>query len=211
MKTEQHRGDSTRNSKGSILHGKYILSLSCILFFAFGILCHDTYGFSAEVPAITVKLIKNEIYVTTSVTLDQKTIDDMNEGMSKEFVFYIDLFRMWDMWPDEFVTGKKIIKTLKPNPIKREYIAENIDGNVYIEKRFRDLNSMIAWAMNFNDLKLTNTRELEPGRYFAKITVDSYIRKLPPVIGYMLFFVPEKEFNISKNSLPFSLNTKGAP
>jgi hypothetical protein len=58
------------------------------------------------------------------------------------------------------------------------------------------------------ELKLTNIRELDPGEYFVKITVDSKIRKLPPVIGYILFFVSENEFSISKDSQRFQINKK---
>ena len=77
-----------------------------------------------------------------------------------------------------------------------------------VEKRFKDLESMVEWAMNIIDIKLTNIKELEHGEYFVKITVDSRIRKLPPVIGYFLFFMPEKEFSISKDSQKFEINRK---
>ncbi|MBI5213201.1 MAG: DUF4390 domain-containing protein [Nitrospirae bacterium] len=100
------------------------------------------------------------------------------------------------------------MRVLKSNPIKREYVASSIDGNVQLEKRFKDLESMIEWVMNIGDSKLTNTKELEPGSYFVKVSVESRIRKLPPVIGYLLFFVPEKELSISKNSPPFQINIK---
>ncbi|MBI3593199.1 MAG: hypothetical protein HY099_06955 [Nitrospirae bacterium] len=63
--------------------------------------------------------------------------------------------------------------------------------------------------MTISDMKLTNIRELETGTYFVKVTAESRMKKLPPVIGYLLFFVPEKEFSVSKNSQTFQINTKG--
>lgn len=180
----------------------------CLLFSVLCLLSSAVAIFAAEISTVNVKIHDNDIYVSTSVRPDSKFIDDMNNGLSKEFVFYIDLFRVWNLWPDEFVTGKKIVKVFKSNPIKREYVASSIDGNTHIEKRFKDLESMVEWAMNIREIKLTNVKELEPGEYFVKVTVDSKIRKLPPVIGYLLFFVPEKEFSISKDSQRFQINRK---
>lgn len=158
-----------------------------------------------EISAVNVKLLNNDIYVTAVLKPDQRFMNSIDEGISKEVVFYIDLFRVWSVWPDEFVTGRKIVRTLKSNPIKREYILTSLDGNVQIEKRFKDIGSMTEWAMSITDLKLTNFKELDSGTYFVKVTVESNIRKLPPVIGYLLFFVPEKEFSISRDSQTFQI------
>lgn len=169
-------------------------------------------SFAMEISAVNVKVANGEIFVTTEAKPDLKLINDMNEGLSKEFIFYIDLFRVWSIWPDEFITGKKIIKVLRGNQIKREYVGTRIYENIHLEKRFKDPDSMVEWSMNNADVKLANIKELEPGSYFVKVTVESRIRKLPPVIGHFIWpFVPDKEFSVSKNSPSFTLNTKGSP
>jgi len=168
-------------------------------------------SYAAEIQSVNVKLLNNDIYVSTSVGLDPKAVSEISDGLSKELVFYLDLFRVWEVWPDEFVTGKKITRTLRSNPIKREYTAVSIDGNIYLEKRFKDLTGMLGWALNITDMKLTNIRELEAGVYFVKVGVESRMRTLPPVIGYFLFFVPEKEFSVYRNSQTFSLGAREAP
>lgn len=160
---------------------------------------------AAEIPSVNVKILNNEIFVSTSLLPDKKFISDLNNGLSKEITFFIDLFRVWKIWPDEFVYGLKVTKILKSDTIKREYIATNIVGNNRIEKRFRDIDSMVEWALNISDIRLLNIKEFEKGEYFVKVTVESKIRKLPPVIGYFLFFIPETEFSTSKRSITFSL------
>jgi hypothetical protein len=165
---------------------------------------------AAEISEISFRLADNELYVSTAVRPDQKIVDELSDGLSKEFTFYIDLFRVWKIWPDEFVLGKKITTALKSNPIKREYIATRVTGNTSLRKRFNDLESMLNWAMDLPDIKLTNIKELEAGTYFIKVAAESRIRKLPPVIGYLLFFVPDKDFSISKNSHTFQINVKGS-
>jgi hypothetical protein len=64
---------------------------------------------------------------------------------------------------------------------------------------------MIKWALSINDLKLAHIRELEPGTYFVRITVESKIRKLPPVIGYFIIFLSENDFKIKKDSSFFNI------
>ena len=152
-----------------------------------------------------VKLSNNELYVSFSLALEDKNIQEIAQGIDKELKFYIDLFRVWKVWPDEFVLGKTYVRTLKVDPIKKEYVATSNDGSVMIKKRFKSLESMLSWTLSVKDLKLTNTRELDPGQYFVKITAESRIRKFPPVIGYLFIFLSENEFKIEKTSALFPI------
>ena len=150
-----------------------------------------------------IRIQENEIRVTTALSLDEKSVQELRNGMTKEFRFYVDLFRVWNVWPDEFVADKFFIRTLKADPVKNEYIATSGDGSTLIQKRFKSLEAMLSWALSINDLRLTNMKDLEPSIYFVRVTVESKIRKLPPVLGYFMIFLPENEFKISKDSPPF--------
>ncbi len=176
----------------------FLLLFCCLLFF-------PSITRSAEIIGPETKIINNEIYVTTGLILDEKQLQDLKNGIAKEITFYIDLFRVWSIWPDEFVLGETIVKTLKADPVKKEYVAASSDGMTIVERRFNELDSLLKWSLNIRDLKLTNTRELEPDDYFVRITVESRLRKLPPVISYLFFFVPEKEFTKVKDSSRFSV------
>jgi len=158
-----------------------------------------------EISGPEVKLNGGDIYVTFALKLDAKNIEEIKEGIDKELKYYIDLFKVWKIWPDEFVLGKFFTRALKSDPIKEEYVATSFDGSTLIRRRFRSFDSMLAWTFSVKDLKLTNMRELESGQYFVRITVESKIRKLPPVIGYFLIFLPENEFKIKKDSAFFTL------
>ncbi len=160
---------------------------------------------SSEIIGPEIKIQNNEIHISASLSLDEKQILELKNGISKEITFYIDLFRVWNMWPDEFVLGKKIIKTLKSDPIKKEYVATSFDGVTLIEKRFNELDSLLKWSLNVRDIKLTNTKELEPDDYFIRTAVESRLRRLPPVIGYLFFFMPEIEFKNAKDSEIFHI------
>lgn len=176
----------------------FLLLFCCLLFFPSITRC-------AEIIGPETKIINNEIYVTTGLILDEKQLQDLKNGIAKEITFYIDLFRVWNIWPDEFVLGETIVKTLKADPVKKEYVAASSDGMTIVERRFNEIDSLLRWSLNIRDLKLTNTRELEPDDYFVRITVESRLRRLPPVISYLFFFVPEKEFTKVKDSSRFSV------
>lgn len=163
---------------------------------------------AAEIKGPQIKFLDKEIHVSAMLNLDDKYIQELKKGITKEFKFYIDIFRMWERWPDEFIFGKSITRTLRCDPVKKEYIAISNDGTKIIEKRFRSFESMMDWALNIEDIAIIDIRDLEPATYYIKVTVESKIRKLPPVIGYFLIFLPENEFKIQKNSLPFTVDNK---
>jgi hypothetical protein len=153
-----------------------------------------------------VKIINNEIHVSFSLTPDSRHIQEIKDGIEKEYKLDIDLFRVWRGWLDEFVLGKSFYRTLKSDPIKQEYVATSNDGSVLVEKRYRSVESMILGTLSVKDLKLTSTRELDPALYFVRITVESRIRKLPPVIGQFIIFISESEFKTKKDSGSFPLD-----
>ncbi len=167
-----------------------------------------TPAFAVEVSGLEVRIVDGDITVSAGVILDEKWIEELKSGISKELTLYVDLFRVWSVWPDEFIAGKKVIKTLTSDPVKGEFIATSFDGLTQIKKRFKDFNSMLRWALDIRDLKVVNIKELEDSEYFIRITVESRLRKLPPVIGYLLFFVPEREFRIIKDSPKFLVRNR---
>ncbi len=153
-----------------------------------------------EIAGPDVRLANNDVYVSFSLVPAAKHIEEIKEGIDKELKLYIDLFRVWKVWPDEFVLGKFFSRRMKVDPIKKEYVATSFDGNVIIERRFRSFEAMLAWTLSVKDLKLTNTRELEPGEYFVRITAESKIRDLPPMIRQFFVFISENEYKIRKDS-----------
>jgi hypothetical protein len=147
-----------------------------------------------------VKIVNNDIYVSFTLNLEDKNLQEIKRGIDKELKLNVDLFRIWKVWPDEFVLGKMNIRTLKADPVKKEYVSTLLDGNTFIKKRFKSFESMTRGALSVNDMKLSNIREIDPGEYFVRVTIESRIRKLPPVIGYLFIFLKENEFKIVKDS-----------
>ena len=189
------------------VRGKKLLTFSflCLLFALFSLPGTCSFSDAAEIIGPEVSFKDKEIFVKASLLLDEKYIEELKNGIEKQYKFYIDIFRVWNTWPDEFILGKLITKTLKSDPVKAEYIATSGDGNILIRKRFKSFESMTKWALAIDNLRLADTKELAPGIYYVRVTVESKIRKLPPVIGYFMIFLPENEFRIKKDSPTFTI------
>jgi len=187
---------------------KYNMMFGIILCFLFLLLCHLCLAPSsqcAEIAQLDITVKENHIYVSTAVSLDKKHLEELKQGIKKELQFYIDMFKIWNIWPDEFITGKLYIRTIQFDPVKTEYIATSRDEHTLTEKRFTSFESMLQWALSIHNVDITIPQDIEHGAYFIRVTVISKIRKLPPVLRDLLIFIPENEFKIKKDSPVFSM------
>jgi hypothetical protein len=175
------------------------------MIFASLVLSAHTVVHAVEITGPEITIRNNIVSVSTSVVLDDKHIQELQNGIKKKLQFHIDIYRVWNMWPDEFITGRFLEKTLQCDPIKGEYLATSYDGSVVIEKRFKSFESMLNWALEVKDMRLRSLSDLEPGNYYVKVSVESKVRQLPPVIGYFMIFLPENDFTIKKDSRIFSV------
>jgi len=179
----------------------------CVLFSLLCLLCLPSSSNCASIKQLDIKVRENHIYVSTAVSLAEKHLEELKNGIKKELFFYIDVFKLWNIWPDEFITGKLYVRTIQYDPVKTEYIATSSNGQTLIEKRFTSLESMLQWALSIHELGIKIPQDPEPGAYFVRVTVVSKIRKLPPVLRDLLIFIPENEFKIKKDSPVFYIGT----
>lgn len=189
-----------------------VISMACAIACMTAFLVPQT-AIAADPAAISgPDIVRNgdDVIVSSALLLDKEYESDIKNGLSKEIIFYIDLFRVWEKWPDEFVLGEQLTQTLRCDPVKKEYIATSLKGTRMVEKRFSNCDDLMNWALTIKDFKLLNTAELESSEYFVRVTVESRLMKLPPFIDMLLFFVKETEFKIYKDSRPFKIKSGGA-
>jgi len=160
---------------------------------------------SADIQAVELSFRGQELQITTALVPDEDMLNELRQGLSKEIRFAFELMLVKALFPDEYILGQKITVTLKSDPIKREFAARMSGSGAQVEKRFKDVESMVSWALSLKDFKFTNVKELDPGTYYVRVSAESRVRKLPPVIKYLLFFIPETEFKVWRYSQTFSL------
>jgi len=160
----------------------------------------------AEVYGPNVKIRNNHILVSTGMNLDEKSIKEINKGVSKDIIFYIDLFRQWNIWPDEFVLGVTVSQSLHCDPVRKEFTAVSKRGDSEVTKRFETCDQLISWTMSLPDEKIANRAGLDrEAKYYVVTTVESRIRRIPKFIKKVLFFIPDAEFRVKAESKTFVL------
>lgn len=161
--------------------------------------------FSTEISGPTITTEDDTILVSTGLSYLGKLESTIETGIEKKIVFTMELFRVWDLWPDEFVISKKIKRTIRYDNLRGLYLVTSRDGASLIQKKFNDFHIMKAWAFKIEDIHIANKRELEPGSYYVKVLVESKSKKLPAVIGILMLFLPEVEMVKTKESKPFNI------
>ncbi|MEJ5226557.1 DUF4390 domain-containing protein [Thermodesulfovibrio sp.] len=176
----------------------FIITLMTVLFFI-----PSAYG---------IEDIKMEVnidggYVSTSATIvpSVEFMEDFKNGLGKNLLITIELYRRWSIIPDEFIANVQIQRAMSSDPIKGEFTVKSILRDVLLEKRFNNYSDAIKWAMHIEPTKVADISRLEKGTYYLKITVESNIKRLPSILENFLFFIPKYEKKISKNSESFKL------
>lgn len=133
--------------------------------------------------------------------------DAVKNGFEKEIIFYIEIYRRWSLWPDEFILFKRVQKTVKYDELKKLYYTSSYDGLYLEEKVFDDYERLKAWVSKLVNVKITPLGLLKPkATYFIRIKAESKFKRLPPVLENILFFVPTKDFETPwKKSNLFSI------
>jgi hypothetical protein len=159
----------------------------------------------AEIFGPFVKIDDNDILVNTGLTNVEDIASTVNSGVEKEIVFTIELFKVWDYWPDEFVVSKKVQRNIKYDNLRGQYTASTFEGTSQVRKHFRDFNTMKTWTFMVYKINLVNMKELDPGRYYVRVVTESKSKELPPVIGLLMLFIPEVEMSLAKESRTFDI------
>jgi len=162
-------------------------------------------SFAIEDMEIGINRMQNSIEVTTSIIPSKEFIDDFKEGLSKNLLILIEFYRKWSIIPDEFISGVQIQRIFISDPIKEEFIVKSIEGQILREKKFKNWQDALEWGLKINPVRVVDINNLEKGKYYVKVTVESNIRKLPLVLEHILFFIPRYEKRITKESETFRL------
>ncbi len=156
-----------------------------------------------EITGPEVEIKENNIIVNSGINNVKEFEETIKSGVAKEIVFKIELIKSWRFWPDEFVVSKKITRVVRFDNLRDQYHVSSQYGNSLIEKHFKDYNLMKERIFITGAVNLANVRELDPGSYYVRVVVETKTTEEPPVIGFLMHFIPEVEMSLAKESEPF--------
>lgn len=149
---------------------------------------------------LKVRISKRAIVVNAFIKVRKDFKDSLKSGIKKEVKITVVLSRVRLLWPDKPVKKKVVKRVIKYNSLREKYLVTSFDGFYLNEKHFENYSEMLNWTMTIQDLTLIQRDQLNPGRYVVTLLAESKRVKLPLLLSYLLFFMPEKEVNIKKNS-----------
>lgn len=156
-----------------------------------------------EVTGPEMEIIENNIIVNSGINNVKEFEEAVKSGVAKEITFKIELLKIWRFWPDEFVMAKKITRIVKFDNLREQYYVSSNYGNSIVEQHFKDYNLMTEKIFITGSVNLANIRELDPGKYYIRVVVESKSTEEPPVIGFLMHFIPEVEMRLVKESKSF--------
>ena len=156
-----------------------------------------------EVTGPQVNIKENNIIVNSGINNVKEFEATIKSGVAKEIIFNIELIRSWRFWPDEFVVSRKITRVVKFDNLRAQYHVSSQYGNSLIEKHFKDYNLMKDRIFSADAVNLANIKELDPGKYYVRVVVESKTREQPPVVGFLMHFIPEVDMRLVKESGSF--------
>jgi len=155
-----------------------------------------------------MNIVNNNIIVNLHIDNITELETLITSGIEKEIIFTVELLRVWNYWPDEFVVSKKISKVIKHDNLRDHYRASSYDGITRSKRYFKDYDSVKDWIYNVKDVNLANVKGLEPGSYYIRIVVESKSVEQLPLLGVLMHFIPEVEMSLAKESQPFAIGDK---
>jgi hypothetical protein len=163
-------------------------------------------GASFRAPEARVEA--ERIVVSARLELTAREAGELKKGIAKEIDLFVDLFRVWNLWPDEFVEGRKVTRALSCDPVKKEYHASSLEGSRQVEKRFGSCEELMDWALSVRDVSLPVPHAPEPAMYFVRVIAEGKRSRMPPFVNMLFFFVSDDEFRATADSARFPLDRR---
>jgi len=158
---------------------------------------------SAKTPIIIdpeMMIEKNDIIVSSGITNVKELKNTLKSGVKKKIVFTLELLRSWRFWPDEYIVSKKITRIIKYDNLRKQYLISSGDSSKITEKVFMDFDDFKDQVFTVKDVNLANKKELEAGKYYIRVIVESRNMEQLPLVGFFMNFIPEVEMNLVKES-----------
>ncbi|MFY9270633.1 MAG: DUF4390 domain-containing protein [Candidatus Manganitrophaceae bacterium] len=147
---------------------------------------------------VLTEIVQQEIVVSAELTngFNNQIISDIQDGIPKDFYYYLLLKRKQKNWFDEEVLAKTIRYTVKYDLLKKKYTVVRKEGERTTESTVDNFEMMKRLVSKVDRVNLAPVHILKP-RYRYYVSVKSQMKAVtrPFYLDYFLFFIPFLELD----------------
>ncbi len=151
-----------------------------------------------RIKKVTTEIINQEIVVSAELVdgFSREIINDIQDGIPKDFYYYLLLKRKQKSWFDEEVLARTIRYTVKYDTLKKKYAIIQTDGERVVESTVDDIETMKRLVAKIDHVPLAPISFLKSrNRYYVSVKSQMKAAKLPFYVNYFLFFIPFLELD----------------
>jgi hypothetical protein len=151
-----------------------------------------------RIEKIAVEIIKEEIIVSFELGngFNRATERDIQDGIEKDFYYYVVLNQKEDHWFYEEVAEKTIRYTVKYDTLRKDYTVRRREGLEIVERVFDSAEEMRAFISRGEKIHLAPISLLKQGRrYHVWVKAQMKASHIPRDLERLLFFIPFLELD----------------
>ena len=152
----------------------------------------------ARIRDVTVDIAEGEIVASARLTggFNRTIVRDIQNGIPKDFYYYVLLKRRDPNWFDEEILAKTVRYSVKYDTLKKQYrIVKTIDDQV-VKQQVPDFEKMREIVSQVNRVRLAPVTLLKRRRhYYVSVKSQMQAPKRPFYLDYFLFFIPFLEID----------------
>lgn len=147
---------------------------------------------------LSVEIINQEIVVSAKLTggFNREVIKDIQNGIPKDFYYYILLKRKDPNWFDEEILSKTILYRVKYDTLKKNYLVTEAIEEKVADKNVTDFEEMKEIISSVDRVRLAPVKVLRKRHhYYVSVKSQMQAAKRPFYLDYFLFFIPFLEID----------------
>lgn len=153
---------------------------------------------SPRIQDVLVETLDDHIFVSARLSngFQKKTVEDIHNGIPKNFYYYFVLHRKEKRWFDEELLSKTILYTVKYDTLKKRYNIKWTDDETSTETTVSEFKAMKEIVTQIKRQKLAPLGKLNKSDHLY-VSVKSQMQavKRPFYLDYFLFFIPFLEID----------------
>ncbi len=153
---------------------------------------------SPQIQDLLVETRDGSLFVSARLRsgFQKKTVEDIHNGIPKNFYYYFVLHKKEKRWFDEELLSKTIRYTVKYDTLKKHYTVTRTDDQNTTETTVSEFEAMKEMVTRIKHQKLTTLEGLnKTDHLYVSVKSQMQAVKRPFYVDYFLFFIPFLEID----------------